>query len=89
MSYRESSEGNSELKMVASRRKIKGDVRAAIMGGTLPQYLRAEETSELEMVDRVNHYVEWHSGKGSKLAQKMSHAQVCLYGDLGEVCKNC
>ncbi len=68
---------------VAKRR-----LRQLIQQGSIPRFLRAVQLLKGSK-KKVYHFVEWHSGDAKLLMAPTSYTQLCLYEDLGEVCKHC
>ena len=79
---------------MASVEKTRRGLRASLVKGDVPRYLRAVETvrhevnggqQDSEEGRKRFHFVEWHSGCANELWKQKSHAQVCVYLNLGKV----
>ncbi len=69
--------------IAAAKRKL----RQLIQQGSIPRFLRAVQLVKGSK-KKVYHFVEWHSGDAKQLMATTSFTQLCLYEDLGEVCRH-
>ncbi len=70
--------------VAVARRRL----RQLIQQGSIPRFLRAVQLVRGGK-KKVYYFVEWHSGDAKLLMAPTSYTQLCLYEDLGEVCKHC
>lgn len=93
-SHRTHSPDTHTHQRMASVEKTRRGLRASLVKGDVPRYLRAVETvrhevnggqQDSEEGRKRFHFVEWHSGCANELWKQKSHAQVCVYLNLGKV----